>query len=209
MKASLLAAIMLLPFAVSAQKERGKPNSGMLELGMRTTTSLFTDAGSPGTGFGGQFRLKFAKRLNTEWYADYITTDIRGIARRTDGHIGWSVMFYPFNDEKVKGAFNPYLIAGHCFDYTKVEENANAANMGERWSSAMQAGLGAHYNLTDQFDVSLAAQYMTHLGNDMHADVHSHDGEPAEVHIEEHGHTGVEGHVLVTLSLNVKVADLW
>lgn len=200
---------MLLPFAVSAQKERGKPNSGMLELGMRTTTSLFTDAGSPGTGFGGQFRLKFGKRLNTEWYADYITTDIGGIAHRKDAHIGWSVMFYPLNDEKVKGALNPYLVAGHCFDYTKVSENANPDNMGERWSSAMQVGLGTHYNLTDQFDVSLAAQYMSHLGNDMHADVHSHGGEPAEVHIEDHGHAGVEGHILVTLSLNVKVADLW
>lgn len=207
MKTSLLAAVLLIPLLSYSQREN-KPNSGMLELGMRSTTSLFTDAGSPGMGFGGQFRLKFAKRLNTEWYADYITTDIQGSARRVDGHIGWSVMFYPFSDEKVHGKFNPYLIAGHCFDYTKVVENNNPNNMGERWSSAMQMGLGSHYNITDQFDVSLATQYMTHLGNDMHADVHTGGGEQ-ELHIEEHGHAGVEGHVLVTLSLNVKIADLW
>ena len=180
----------------------------MLELGMRSTSSFFTDAGSFGTGFGGQFRLKLAKRLNTEWFADYLTTDLQGLARRVDGHIGWSVLFYPFSDKKVKGNFNPYLIAGHCFDYTKVTENGNSLNTGNRWSSAMQLGLGCHYNLTDQLDLTLSSQYMSHLGNDLHAEVEEIDGQK-HINIHQDKQAGLEGHLLITVSLNVKIADLW
>ena len=33
----------------------------------------------------------------------------------------------------------------------------------DRWGSAVQAGLGIHFNLTSRFDISLMSQYMIHF----------------------------------------------
>jgi hypothetical protein len=46
---------------------------------------------------------------------------------------------------------------------------------------------------------------MLHLGNELHAHVED-DG---EVHIEEHQNAGWEGHLLVSISANYKIARLW
>ena len=35
-----------------------------------------------------------------------------------------------------------YVLAGHCFDYSKQQSIAEPENFAERWSSAVQAGLG-------------------------------------------------------------------
>lgn len=188
--------------------------SGQLQVGLRSSLSLFGDAGYTGYGTGGQFRLRLSKMINTEWFADYFTTNLGGVGKRADGHIGWSVMFYPFN--KLEGKkIQPYFLAGHCFDYTKVTPFNTAtedrsAEAISRWSSATQAGLGTHFFISDHFNLSLSGQYMIHLGKDIHADIHEHNG-VSELHIEDnasHDNT-LEGHLLVTLSLNIKIADLW
>ena len=84
---------LLVPLAGSAQeKEHLDKESGYFQLGVRSTVSAFSDDGASGFGFGGQFRIRVLSRLNTDWFADYITTDISGIARRVDEHIGWSVL---------------------------------------------------------------------------------------------------------------------
>lgn len=194
-----------------------KNESGKLQLGVRNTVSAFSDDGANGMGVGAQFRLKFGSRLNSDWFFDYITTDIGGLAKRTDYHIGWSVLYYPFNNEIKKGKFTPYILAGHCFDYTQVERNAlsnttlilPAPNEADRFSSAVQAGLGTHYNLADNFDVSLTAQYMIHLGNDIHTSIQTDEISNQEYVLIEEGDLGLEGHLLINLSLNVYIADLW
>jgi hypothetical protein len=124
---------------------------------------------------------------------------------RTDYHIGWSVMYYlvPSNAEKTP-RLQPYVLAGHCFDYSNLKESANDANFMERWSSAVQAGLGTHYNFTPRFDAALQAQYMIHLGNDIDTD--QENGKVA--FISKNG-VNLEGHLLITFSLNYKIADLW
>src|ERR1051325_5871643 len=136
--------------------------SGKLMLGMRAVLSAFSDDGAMGRGTGGQFRIKFGSRLNSDWYLDYITTDIAGLAKRTDYHIGWSVLYYPLNNQIKKGKITPYILAGHCFDWTDVKKNGGiytVSNMPQkRFASAVQSGLGVHYNLSDNFDVSLTAQ---------------------------------------------------
>lgn len=213
MKKLFLIPILLFPLLSIAQDQQAnsqakETESGLFQLGMRSTISAFSDDGFPGTGVGGQFRVRFGKKLNSEWFADYITTDIGGLARREDMHIGWSVMFYPFSGNTTKGKFTPYILAGHCFDHTKVTKNEPSNFNITRWSSAIQGGLGTHYNLTDRFDVSLSAQYMNHLGKDIHAEIFTGPDKTEEVLIAEGG-VGIEGHLLVTLSLNVLVGDLW
>ncbi|MDF2437292.1 MAG: hypothetical protein K0Q95_1668 [Bacteroidota bacterium] len=200
---------LLLPLMSTAQeREHLDKESGYFQLGVRNTISAFSDDNANGFGYGGQFRIRVLSRLNTDWFADYITTDISGMAKREDLHIGWSVLAYPLNYETTKGKLTPYILAGHCFDYTRVSLN-NSNISKDKFSSAVQAGIGAHYNITDRIDVSLTTQYMMHLGYDVHADVHlNYEGEK-EIEIEKQSIRGLEGHLLISLSMNVRLFDMW
>lgn len=204
----LIALLLCLPLCVSAQQELKIKNhhGGLFSLGMRTTISTFNHGNwqDVGTGVGGQFRLQLHDRVNTEWFADYLTSKITDKGHRTDAHIGWSVMYYPLKDKTYQKLMKPYLIMGHCFDYSKVTENANPSNSKDRWSSAIQCGVGNHFNLTEHFDLTVIAQYMFHLGK--HVEAHEHEG---EFEIHEHGGLSLEGHLLFTVGINYKIADLW
>jgi len=202
-------------FALQAQLERHSNPAGMLSLGGRSTLSLFNDNANemPGKGVGGQFRLRFSDAVNSDWFFDYITSDILTYAYRTDYHIGWSVLFYPINhcayyhqNEAFVPKFRPYILAGHCFDYSKIQAKADANNNAERWSSAVQAGLGTHLELSPRFDISLTGQYMIHLGNHLESD---YDFDLGVLTFNTTKGATLEGHLLVTLSLNYKIVKLW
>ncbi len=176
--------------------------AGQFELGARTSASFFGDHASTSYGTGGQFRIRLLESLGTEWFADYITADIGSQGYRQDAHVGWSVLFYPFANPYTPQAFTPYLIAGHCFDYTRVARYSD--NSGEeRFSSAVQAGLGTHYHLSDRFNLSLSAQYMLHLGKDLHTSI---DNNVLTISKADHS---FEGHLLFTFSLNYRVGNIW
>ena len=187
-----------------------KNESGVFQLGARSTTSLFNDGGTDnlGLGIGGQFRLQLAERINTDWFLDYLRSNIGNIGNRTDYHIGWSVMYYPYL-KKVKNIvkptlFKPFIVAGHCFDYSRILENNNVNNFQKRWSSAVQAGIGSHINLTERLDLTIMTQYMIHLGNHIHAHISGNS-----LHLSEEQGASLEGHLLTTISFNYKIADLW
>lgn len=207
--------VLALASATTAfcQPKHGNKPGGQLSLGIRSTTSLFSDESGPGLGFGGHFRLRLLHLLNTEWFADYITSDLgNGLGNRTDYHIGWSVMFYPgfayTNNQRLK--LQPYLVAGHCFDWTRFEGNTLENNYGERnISSAVQAGLGFHLPLHDRVDVSMTAQYMIHLGEELTIETRTDVGGHKYLYIDEEQKQGLEGHLLISFSLNFRVADLW
>jgi len=187
-------------------QEQIKKSSGTFSLGTRSTVSLFNghESNAAGIGMGGQFRIQFSDKLNSEWFADFIPSSIDGRASRTDYHIGWSLMFYTGGKNDFTNLIQPYILAGHCFDYTRITDDRNDANFKDRWSMAMQAGAGTHFNVTPSFDFSLSAQYMLHLGKDIHADVLQN-----EVMIVKSNASKPEGHLLVTLSINYKIANLW
>ncbi len=193
-------------FFAAGQPVKNQPETGRLSLGMRSTLSTFNqgDFSYNGMGVGGQFRLRLSPRLNSEWYADYITNNFRNKVTRRDGHIGWSLMFYPLYGVLQWPDFMPYLLAGHCFDYTRLIAVGEPNKQGERWSSAVQMGIGTHYNVTPRTDVSLSAQYMMHLGNDLHAEVHDN-----QVRIIPQKGSNLEAHLLFTLSFNYKLIELW
>lgn len=195
----------IFPLALFSQPLNIKNNDGgLISVGVRTTVSAFNHgvASNLGMGVGGQFRLQFADRVNSDWFFDYITGNVGDFAYRTDYHIGWSVLFYPIikPDMKVK----PYFLAGHCFDYTKLVDNKNRLNSMDRWSSAVQGGAGVHFNLSSRLDLSFVTQYMLHLGN--HVEAHLENG-----NVEFHAHKGssLEGHLLFHVGVNYKIADLW
>ncbi|MBL0056811.1 MAG: hypothetical protein IPP31_11645 [Chitinophagaceae bacterium] len=76
-------------------------------------------------GIGGQYRIQVLKKLGTEWYFDYITSKNGTLSFRNDYHFGWSAMYYPTRHPELPRIIQPYLIAGHCFDYSRVAEQAN------------------------------------------------------------------------------------
>lgn len=201
-----LITISLLASSQEDMKIKNKPG-GIFSLGVRAPISAFNDGDwrNMGTGAGGQFRIRIAERLNTDWFFDYVTGNVGDFASRTDYHIGWSVAYYLGKKSPDEVKVQPYVIAGHCFDYTNQKDNNNRSNFAERWSSAVQAGFGAHFNVTKRFDVSTTLQYMIHMGTDIHAEKNEFD----EVVFEKESGVNLEGHIFFNVSLNYKIVDLW
>lgn len=206
MRITFTAIFLAVGTLVSAQELKLKGNeSGIISFGGRSSMSFFNDGGGGrGTGVGGQFRIRLAPRVTTDWFYDYFTSPIGDFAHRQDQHIGWNVGFYIREPGEARQVVQPYVIAGHCFDYTRQQANRDRSLSIERWSSAVQAGLGTHFNLGARTDISLVGQYMIHLGTDVHAD--QHDG-VVEFHKEKGG--SLEGHLLFHLSFNYKLFDAW
>ena len=188
----------------SQQPLRLKNNpAGTFQIGLRSDYSLFQHGqfNNQSLGTGGHVRLLLANQVNTEWFADYLRGDEGKDFTRTDYHIGWSVMFYP---QKKLNRLQPYVFAGHCFDYSKIVADVNRNISGKRWSAAVQGGFGTHINFTPRSNLSLSAQYMLHLGNDIEA----YNGEFSPV-ISVSSKASPESHLLLVLSYSYKIADLW
>lgn len=209
MNRTLIIAASMLLVSITAiageEKKVRQEGSGNFSLGTRNTISMFSDDAATGIGIGGQSRFQFNDRLNSEWYADYIPSQT-STTHRDDYHIGWSVMYYPGRNVHFDHVLQPYLIAGHCFDYSVVSEVGNKSNNADRFSSATQAGVGTHFNITRRFDFSLSAQYMLHFGKEVETVVI-----PGEENLDIHRSEFVkpDGHFLVTLSFNYKFVNLY
>lgn len=200
---TLFLSLLFLFTANSQEQTELKSNKGYFSLGGRSTLSAFSDEGS-GIGTGGQFRIQLADQLNTEWFADYITINVKDKVRSDYYHIGWSVMFYPFKQLKYPKLIQPYILAGHCFDYNRMTQISDPTNTKDRWGSAVQAGLACHFNLTDRFDVTLISQYMIHFTESLHAEFDNNN-----VTIRKEKESALQGHLLTTVSLNYKLFKLW
>lgn len=201
-----LTIFLLLQVAVLAQKtiENKTPsNGGWFSLGGRSTISLFDHDGT-GLGTGGQFRIQLSNSVNTDWFADYIMITENERVRSIYYHIGWSVLYYPFHKLQYPKLLQPYIVAGHCFDYNRKTDMLNPEISRDRWGSAVQAGIGTHFNLSQKFDISLTCQYMIHLTKALDAQIINNI-----VKIEDHKHSALEGHLLTTISLNYKLFRLW
>ena len=188
-----------------AQNNQEDDNAaGTVSIGTRNSFSLFNDDPGTGIGIGGQTRVQVSDHVNTEWFLDYISSKNKTITTRNDYHIGWSVMYYPGSVVDFSNLLQPYIIAGHCFDYSKVSEQKNKSNYVDRWTMATQAGLGTHINISRQLDCSLAAQYMLHFGKDIETIT-----DKEIVYFEKKNFSTANGHLLVSLSFNYKLFHLW
>ena len=204
-RSTIVATLLLFSTFAFAQKDS---TAGEFSLGMRTTISSFTDAGSAGLGAGGQFWIRITKHMNTEWYADYITTNVQNLGYREDGHIGWSVIFYVDKDPLMVHKITPFILAGQCFDYTKVYSDYLNTNA-ERWSAAAaQGGLGFTYKITKQFDFSTIVQYMMHLGTHIDSEILSDDNGIKYLNITHEPGASIDGHLLINLSINYTLGKL-
>jgi len=177
--------------------------SGWFSLGGRSTVSVFSQDGF-GLGTGGQFRVQLSNSVNTDWFADYISVNISDKVRSEYYHIGWSVLFYPVEKQEYPKILQPYILAGHCFDFNRKTAIQDPSVSKSRWGSAVQAGLGTHFNLSEKFDVSITSQYMIHFTNDLEAQINGN-----RVTDIVNKNSTLEGHLLTTFSLNYKLFRLW
>jgi len=198
----IISFMLATPNCFAQEIKSGASNAGWVSLGGRSTVSLFDHDGT-GIGTGGQIRVQFSERVNTDWFGDYIAINVDDKVRSEYFHVGWSVLYYPFENQQYPKLIQPYILAGHCFDYNKKTAIADHNISQDRWGSAIQAGLGTHFNITDKFDISLTCQYMSHLTKEIEAHT---EGDEIEFH---ENHSTLEGHLLATISLNYKLFRLW
>jgi hypothetical protein len=178
-------------------------NSGWFSLGGRSTLSSFSHDGT-GLGTGGQFRIQFSERVNSDWFADYITINIKDRVRSEYYHIGWSILYYPIERLRYPLLFQPYILAGHCFDYNRKTIIQEPTVSKSRWGSAVQVGVGSHLNLSEKFDVSFTCQYMMHFTRELESEINGDI-----VSLADSKQSTLEGHLLTTISMNYKVLRLW
>jgi hypothetical protein len=210
---TLAAALLLQATTLFAQNDlfgkkdhaRTYQSPGMVSLGTRNTFSMFNDDKAIGKGIGGQYRIQLTRKLGSEWFLDYISSKNGTITFRNDYHIGWSVMYYPLPDNGKDRIIQPYILAGHCFDYSRVMEQKNRSNYAARWSMAAQTGLGTHINITDRLDCSVSGQYMLHFGKDIETSI----DDKSTVMIEKKNTSTPDGHLLLSVGFNYKFFHLW
>lgn len=204
MKSKYLLTLTALLFICNTQAQPA--NSGKwFSLGMRSTASIFSNDGF-GIGTGGQFRIQLSNRITTDWFADYIIVSPDENIRSEFYHIGWSVVFYPFSRQVfAENKIQPFVLAGHCFDYNKKTVLQFPGISKTRWGSAVQAGVGANFNLTPRVDVTLMTQYMAHLTKESEAE----KDDEGIYSIRESSGSALEGHLLATVGLNYKIFRLW
>lgn len=195
---------LTVPACAQQQPKKQGDDAGLFSVGTRNTFSFFNHDKQIGKGIGGQTRLQLSNRINTEWFFDYITSRHASYTVRNDYHFGWSLMYYPGKQNGFEMRIKPYLLIGHCFDYSKVREQADRNNYADNFTMATQAGIGTHVNVTANLDFSTSIQYMVHFGKDIHA-----ESSDAGVHIEKHDYSTPDGHLLWTISFNYKIKDLW
>lgn len=208
-KLLVLLLILLCTTTVEAQEKKANVQSGYFSVARRTSLSMWSlnQWKVNGLGLGTAFRIQFSKRLNSEWYADFIRTQYKGKVYRWDRHLTNSLMFYFRDLDSFKNQLHPFVSASvFCLDITKVEGVGPGAESLERFSFSQQFGVGTHYFITEKFDISLYAQYYNHLGNDIHIDEHD-DGTIHLVEVKER--ISLEGHMFFVFSAGYRFGDLW
>ncbi len=194
-----------------AQNTLNGSHKGELSFGARSVGSLFTATENAfGLGAGGQIRFRIDEKFNTEWFGDWMTTDINGYGQRFDAHIGESMMIYPGKNIGQKHTFTPFIVGGFCGDFTRVQtnlifdslQNDYIKQSRDRWSFATQLGCGTHYNFTERFDISFTLQYDIHFGRDINGHVETNSNGEKYLQIEQKQGNALEGHTFFTISLN-------
>jgi hypothetical protein len=199
----LLLGILLAHTAWSQQAPGYR--AGSFGLGIRTTGNYFLDNDLFGLGAGGQFKIGFSPRVNTEWFLDYIQSSNQNNGFRRDYHIGWSVQFALPKDGFGSRRVTPYVLGGQCFDLTEVGYSGHFKSP-LIFSAAAQVGAGISTFIQPRLELNVQAQYMVHLSKDVHLEEH-----PEENGYHYHIEPGLnfQGHLLLNASLNFYFLQLW
>jgi hypothetical protein len=198
----MIAFLFLFPYTASFSQADTTSAAGTLSFGVRSSWGLVYEGDWQRMAFGSgaQMRVQFSDKVNSEWFLDFLQGDLEDIGKRSDIHIGWSVLYYPMNR---KGFIQPYILAGHCFEFLRISENMNSDNKVQRTSASIQAGTGVHFHISPKCDLSVEAQYMMHFGPNIEV------VSPVPVEFVKETGLTLQDHVLLHFSINYSIASLW
>lgn len=196
-----LVVILFIAVNVFAQAERQKFKP-IVSVGTRNVISFLSSQGGVGKGIGGHLRIQLSKRINTEWFMDYVTSKNEPTAMN-EYHIGWSLMYYLKKENDYTRLLKPYIMAGHCFDNIHVFEIDNKTNRQSLVNMATTAGMGTHINITPRFDCSITGQYMLDFGREIVKQTNE-----GKLNLVKSDHTTVDGHPLIAISFNYKISKM-
>lgn len=200
--ALLLGIALLLPCGLVAQGHALQ--AGRFGMGMRNAANLWAHNGMFGIGAGGQFKLAFSPRVNTDFFADLIDSKGERGSYRKDYHIGWGVQFALAKEGFGSHRLVPYLMAGQCFDLTRVGVTAHVQSP-LVFSAAVQGGGGLSSFVHPSVELNLQLQYMMHLTQHIHL---LWDETGAPMYEVDKG-ASTEGHLLGTFSVTFYFLRLW
>jgi hypothetical protein len=180
---------------------------GRFGVGMRNTVNLWNENKMVGLGAGGQFKLAFSPRVNTDFFADIITSRGEALTYRKDYHIGWGVQFALPKSGFGSHRIVPYLMAGQCFDLTKVGFQMNTESP-LIFSAAVQGGGGISSFVHRSVELNLQLQYMMHLTQHVDLTYEIVQGQLETGYEIEKG-ASAEGHLLATFSMTFYFLQLW
>ncbi len=203
-KVILLLPLFALLLSTTGQAQGRKLEAGQFGLGMRNAMNFWGENDMLGFGAGGQFKLAFSPRVNTDWFADVISSSGEFDSYRKDYHIGWGVQFALAKEGFGSHMFVPYIMAGQCFDLTRV-----GVRGGEEtpliFSAAVQGGAGVSSFVHKAVELNLQLQYMMHLTQHVHLEMDDH----GHTHTEVEKGASASGHLLGTFSFTVYFLRLW
>ncbi len=201
---------ILLSFnTVKAQDQSILINPGSFGIGMRTVSSVFLGDNAAGFGAGGQMKILFSHRVNSEWFLDFMNSSAGLNGYRKDTHVGWSVQFAVNKNGFQTRKPIPFVEAGQCFDWTTVGYLPNLTSEisvavapyenQPQFSAATQAGAGVAWFPISRLELNAQVQYMIHLGKDVHLEF---DKQNFAYQVNETKGTSFDGHLLGTISIS-------
>lgn len=196
--------LLLFPVFAMAQKplKIKYTTAGIFALGVRIPFGFSDspDGLNISQGLGLNSRIQLGKHYNTEFFGEYLNGRYGDSSVRNNAHIGASFMLYTQNKLR---RVQPFFFAGPAADYEKIHQTTNAANTASRWNFAAHGGLGMHINVSWRSDVTISTAYMLRFGPKIES-ISTNDQQ-----LFVAGGNGVDGQLLVTVSMNFKMLDLW
>lgn len=169
---------------VAACPNFGAQGFGKISLGIRGVGSaLFDPIPAFGLGYGGDIRIRFARRWNAELFGDYIQSNISGLGFRKMKRLGVSFLYYLIPSPFHAGQFSPFILAGGTYDYYDVFSHYEYKNRWRGWLPTFQAGWGEHYSFTPRLDATFEIFYVVPLSIHPHTSLASSNGVANYLHI--------------------------
>ncbi len=197
--------------AMAQQMQPKNPNSGNLQFGFRGTINPFTKNGTSWVSYGAQLRVKVARRFNTEWFADYYPSIMKGKTERKDIRAGAVALYYPLHEIYTGKECTPYFSFGTTATYTTITARKFDANEQQvsRWSFGILAGMGMLLHVTPKMDIGFVTQYIGQLGSRFKfnsTSTISPERFPVQLPTTK---VNFEGQLLFCMSMNYTIGDLW
>lgn len=197
--------------AVAQKAQTKNPYSGDLQFGIRGTLNPFIKKAESWIGYGAQMRVKISRRINTEWFADYFPATIKWSGERRDIRIGSAIEYYPLHEIYTGKECTPYFSIGPTSTYTQLSSRPFNAESWEakRWSFGVIAGMGMLVNVGKKLNFGFVTQYCSQMATELKFGknyVGDSDNLPTKIHDAK---ISYEGQLLLCMSVNYTIGDLW